>query len=711
VSRSSRTSASPDACFPPGVDRGSVRIAPLALLLGVLGACQGPRAATLNSGTPGAELAPADTLHLGTDPAAGFCTLTNTGGVDIVWRAETSAPWLEIQGAATGTLRPQASIEIGVAVAAEAAQSLPAGTHEAALRVAIAGAPVPIRSLRVILAKEAPASPPEAAASSTRSAAPPEATAVGAPAAAASAEAGIDPTALESGPGWTVLSPSRDTRAVYVSSSTGNDRNDGQAPARPKRTIAAGKALLRDRSADWLLLQRGDAWDEGLGQWTKSGRSPQEPMVVASYGSSPDRPLLRTGAGDGVTTLGSGGAPPTTENVSFVGLRFESNGYDGSGAPTAGARILRPSKHLLFEDCLFQAYHTNLVLQGYEGRHEDLRIRRCVIVDAYARHAADNGHPQGLYAFAVDGLLVEESVFDHNGWSAAVPDAGPDMFCHDLYIDNGNTGVTVRGNIIANAASHGMQLRCGGTATDNLFLGNAIALSVGGGVSPEPAGVTAVVTDNVILEGRDIDASQPRGWGLWFGNIAGGQVTGNVVAHNANGRRPFALTLAGDEDRGIGVHDLRLSGNVFYDWGGGILVEGDGRQLTGISLDGNDLQEPRLELLVDVDDADGLAGLTWSNNRLHGRSASDDGCVRIDGDRRPRAQWPAALDDLAPDAEPAAYPEPQRGVPSYCHSLGRDPSTSLVEQARAQSKSRWNPELTAAAVNRFVREGFGLIDG
>ena len=704
MSRSSQTSTVPSRLeegIAPGSDRGSARIAPLALLLGVLGACENPRALPLSPASAGSTLTPAEALRFSGaaggsySPSVGFCTLTNTGGVDIVWTAGATVPWLEIRGAATGTLRPQASIEIGVAVAPEAARALAAGVHEAELRVVVGGDPAATRSRRVLLTAEAAASASPAAA-----------------AAESPAAATVDPTALESGPGWTALAPSRDTRVVYVSSSTGNDRNDGRTPAAPKRTIAAAKAALRDRSPDWLLLLRGDTWDEALGQWTKSGRSPQEPMVVAGYGPSPDRPLLRTGTADGVTTLGSGGAPPTTENVSFVGLAFQSNGYDGSGSATAGARILRPSKHLLFEDCLFQAYHTNLVLQGVEGRHEDLRLRRCVVVDAYARHDANNGHPQGLYAFAIDGLLVEECVFDHNGWSATVPDAGPDMFCHDLYIDNGNTGVTVRGNIIANAASHGMQLRCGGTADGNLFLGNAIALSVGGGVSPEPAGVTAVVTDNVILEGKDIDPSLPRGWGLWLGNIASGQVTGNVVAHNANGRRPFALTLAGDEDKGIGVHDLRVAGNVIYDWGGPILVEGDARQLSGISLEGNDVQEPRLELLVDVDDADGLAGLTWKNNRCHGRGAQADACLRIGGARRPRAQWPASLDDLLPDADPAAYPEPQRGVPSYCHSLGRDAtSTSLVEQARAQSKSRWLPELTAAAVNRFVREGFGLNDG
>jgi hypothetical protein len=285
------------------------------------------------------------------------------------------------------------------------------------------------------------------------------------------------------------------------------------------------------------------------------------------------------------------------------------------------------------------------------------------------------------------------------------------MFCHNLYLANGNTGVVVRGNIIANASSHGMQLRSGGTATNNLFVQNAIALSVGGGTEPEPSGVTALVLGNVILDGKDIDAANPRGWGVWFGNIAQGEASGNVVAHNVLGRHAYGLTLAGDEQGAHGIHDLRISGNVFYDWGGGILVEGDASQLSGIVVEGNDLQEPRLDLLLDVNDPAGIAGLSWSNNRCQGRPVPGDAWMRIGWDRRSRAQWPPPFNNFTTAASAAAFPEPQRDVPSYCHSLGRDAAlATFLEQARAQSKSRWLPEFTAAAVNHYVREGFGMTD-
>jgi hypothetical protein len=86
--------------------------------------------------------------------------------------------------------------------------------------------------------------------------------------------------------------------------------------------------------------------------------------------------------------------------------------------------------------------------------------------------------------------------------------------------------------------------------------------------------------------------------------------------------------------------------------------------------------------------------------------------VRIGQDRPPPAQWPSSLrSGLTLEADPVDYPDPQRDVPSYCHSLGRDASLdAFLEEARAQSKARWLPEFTATAANRYLRAGFALSD-
>jgi hypothetical protein len=103
--------------------------------------------------------------------------------------------------------------------------------------------------------------------------------------------------------GWTVIAPCADTITVHVSSSTGDDGNDGLSPAKAKRSIAAGVGLLRDRHPDHLLLKRGDTWKEGLGHWKKSGRSAEEPMLVSTYGSAAERPRLLTGAEGAIRTM------------------------------------------------------------------------------------------------------------------------------------------------------------------------------------------------------------------------------------------------------------------------------------------------------------------------------------------------------------------------------------------------------------------------
>src|SRR4051794_6721672 len=102
--------------------------------------------------------------------------------------------------------------------------------------------------------------------------------------------------------GWYNVAPSADSRIVYVSSSTGNDANDGLTPGTPVQNIALAKTLIRDGSADWLLLKRGDTFTGGFGTWTRSGRSAQEPILIGAYGDG-DRPLLNTGTNEGILTL------------------------------------------------------------------------------------------------------------------------------------------------------------------------------------------------------------------------------------------------------------------------------------------------------------------------------------------------------------------------------------------------------------------------
>ena len=105
--------------------------------------------------------------------------------------------------------------------------------------------------------------------------------------------------------GWTVVDPSADTRTVYVSSSEGDNSNTGLTPDDPVQTLRKGKSLIRNHSSDWLLLKRGDVWHESFGQWTKSGRSADQPIVIGAYGSGTERPWIQSGDDHGFSVMNS----------------------------------------------------------------------------------------------------------------------------------------------------------------------------------------------------------------------------------------------------------------------------------------------------------------------------------------------------------------------------------------------------------------------
>ena len=105
--------------------------------------------------------------------------------------------------------------------------------------------------------------------------------------------------------GWSILTPSEDSRLIYVSSSAGDDEtaeyyaprdiSDIQAPGliKPFKTVHAALDQVRDDYPDWILLLRGDTWELVDRVALKSGRSVTERSVITAYGDSGGRPLLK----------------------------------------------------------------------------------------------------------------------------------------------------------------------------------------------------------------------------------------------------------------------------------------------------------------------------------------------------------------------------------------------------------------------------------
>jgi len=501
--------------------------------------------------------------------------------------------------------------------------------------------------------------------------------------------------------GWTEITPSADTRIVYVSSSLGDDDNDGLSQAAPKRTIDAARRSMRHRRPDWLLLRRGDVWNEGLGWWITSGRSATEPQLIGAWGSAPERPLLLTGEADGIQTFDGFGSPDTIDHVALVGLHLRADGYDGGERRPMGVRWHQPSTGLLIEDCKLERFFTNILLEAVGGRHRDLAVRRSVVVDAFT---TTDSHSQGIYVHRVDGLLLEENLFDHNGWSDREPGAIRTMFRHQAYIQTGNTGTVVVGNIFANASSHGIQMRSGGLAEDNLFVRCSLSLLMRGGQEAVPLRARAL--RNVVLDGQDISDAFPRGHGISFRDVSG-EIVGNVIANNTDGHSPVPIEVVADV---APVEDALLEGNVVSNWSGSVFLLGGIQRLRAVTLRGNVVQnEISPDPLVHFRRRGSFKHLSSIGNRFHSAVAAPGFWMRSIMSFQSLPEWLHAVGDTTSTGSRTVFPNPQAGVASYHASIGGEQRTSaFLEAARSQSRATWRPELTAGAVNRYVRASFGL---
>jgi hypothetical protein len=378
-------------------------------------------------------------------------------------------------------------------------------------------------------------------------------------------------TNQDNGSFWTQFTPSSDTRLIFVSSSEGDDSNNGLTPATPVKTLSRAESLLRDGFPDWMLLKRGDTWDHMLPFWSKSGRSETERRGVGASGVGGQRPKILPDA----TAPGAIRSQGNTETkyVAFVGLHLEPRNRADDQQIT-GVVWQRRSHSILFEDLYVAGFKDNFSIQSLSEAApvENIRLNGCVVVGSWSK----TSHSQGLYASRINGLLIENSVFASNGFNfdrAALPT----LFNHNIYIQSSNINVSVKGNIIADASSHGLQLRPGGDASGNVFLSNPIALLLGSNgptTYPVEGGVSGTIRSNLVMYGRGINATSPRSFGIDVTNCNSAMVSENILFSGEIGHNGQAITVA--DGREYGVRNVQLEDNWLIGWNGAVILGGQG---------------------------------------------------------------------------------------------------------------------------------------
>jgi len=595
-------------------------------------------------------------------PDSATYTLANAGTAPFPWSISVSAPWVRVAGPTSGTLAVGNSVNKQIELVLGSVAALSAGNYSATVDFKHATTGTVVESREV--------------------------------------ELSVDDTSVVAG--WTEFNASPDSRIVYVSSS-GSNSNTGLSENSPKQTIAAGKALMRHGFPDWLLLKKGDTFTENFGQWKTGGRSQTERQLIGSYGpANAARPIVRTGSSSGIFTNLGGNSPTQLDHIAMVGIEMVPHTSTGASEGN-GVQWLVRSDDFLIEDCMIRGYFTNIVVQGATGaRITNFKLRRSVIADAYT---VASGHAQGAYISGCDGALIEECVFDRNGWNTGIAGSVGTIFRHNVYIQDDNSGIVFRGNIVN--GTDGVQIRPGGSAHDNLFTRTAIALlAKGNGIGSAAQAID--VRRNVILDGANIGPGLPRGWGINVEEVASGTIAQNLIANNSSGSDPRPLSLDGTILTGI--KNLSLTNNIVANWGGSVRFVGNTTQLSNIDFSSNDVKNGVTgAYLMEHSNSASATAMTSASNRFFSVNAPAGSWMQVSGANHSMSSWKNLVGDTTSISQTIQYPDPGRSTASYNASLGGASShDAFIAEVRKQSKANWRVQYTADAVNDYVRAGFGL---
>ena len=544
--------------------------------------------------------------------------------------------------------------------------------------------------------------------------------------------------------GWSQLSPSTDSRLVYVDSTNGNDGNasfhlpgdseigpDPQNPAgtvRAFRTLDAASAQLRQDQPDWLLLRAGGVWTESLP--FKRGRSATERAVVMPYGQGP-RPELRTGSNKGIET-----SQPV--NVAIVGIRFWAHtrdtegphftGYAGSSGMHFYSRETgdpRQVRDVLIEDCVFRAYSNN-VFTGSQPAEPFTRlvIRRSIISGNYSTEA----HAQGIYHVGAGqplqpSILLQENLFDHNGWRIQSINGDNDkadgqatIFNHNTYFTEAN-GVVFQRNLFLRASSIGTKWTSGGSQPgrargividDNLYAEGEVGISMGGNAPGGPMRWDGIVIrDNVFTDvGRSRPTNRSLSWGIEAIDWLSGEILGNLFIHQRSGiGNTYAIKVSAPDAAG----SMRIAGNVIARLeagdGNAAVVLANGDRVDQVLFENNIVQSPSTNPLVRLESG----GYAFAGANQYHSMAAPGSQFRVDGNPVDLATWISATGDTGASSTPPAFPDPQRDIEGYMVHLGLgNDFDDFIVAVYAQSRTNWNPALTAGAINDWLRGGFGM---
>jgi hypothetical protein len=376
--------------------------------------------------------------------------------------------------------------------------------------------------------------------------------------------------------------------------------------------------------------------------------------------------------------------------------------------------------HVLFEDLFFDSWgNATILMQPLNGAtHRYTAIRRCVVYNTYS---AD------VYLEGQQDFLFEENIIDSGGvrWGLNQTGLNP----QSVYVQyNNRSNLMFRNNIISRVYS-GIQTRVGATFTGNLFVRNAMALTLGQEQSTSALSVLA--SANTILEGTDmiianrVPPVDARGWGIYVQGASvergGGEwgfdaldIRDNIIASLATtdpaNFNAVAIALAA---RSHVNNSGAVQNNIVFDWYRPISLWG-GNNHSRLTV-GDNLFHARAEAAAVATNTTSSPSAAMLRSNVYYSEAPEAGRpFRLSTGTTDYAGWQAAMDDTGGmvlqndtgvwDMAYGAAPT----VAQYNEYVGGSATfDAWVAQVLQQRRGNWNPGYTAQSVYEWAARGFG----
>jgi hypothetical protein len=493
--------------------------------------------------------------------------------------------------------------------------------------------------------------------------------------------------------GWTELAPVAGSRVIYVSSSEGDDSNDGLSAASPVRSLSRGMSKLRNGQPDWLLFKRGDTFSGSFGRFEYSGQSADAPMVISAYGEGP-RPKILTGTSPAFNLAGNA----TRKHVAIMSLKMQPS----SGHPSGGIRIVTGNiEDFLIEDCYLKEYSVNILVQGtLDNTMDNIKIRRNILLDAMG-----TTHSQAIYASHIEDLTIEGNIIDRNGWDHRVGRSDATIFAHNCYIQRSVFGLVFKDNVVMRASSHGLQARMGGIIEGNVFYQNPMSIMFGNeGVKFNEYAVEGRIKHNVILEGIDINSNLVRGDGIVLQHTASVEVTDNILSKNLNEPgSAYGISIDGPDT--APVRNALISNNIFHDWDLPFRVH-DYNAVSATFKDNVLYHADDDKPLIKHRRRQSVGNVDYMNN--HYLRGGDQDWFQLGSTEFNLPEWRI---DYAQQAQQlnGAFADGTRTFDSYARSIGLSNADALISEMRSMRKGDWDERFTPEAINAYFREGFAVV--